>query len=115
MAVIDTKPPASRTTALAPIPEGDWISPIQVTRTVHHSSIEFTICARPGWPLPGFPEQAKHAYRKRFPALHCGLLIFAQLLVEIHQYPACCAIFLRSLRLAARTFLFLRSLGFSKC
>lgn len=69
MAVTDTKPPASRTTALAPIPEGDWISPIQVTRTMHHSSIEFTICARPGWPLPGFPEQAKHAYRRLFATL----------------------------------------------
>lgn len=69
MVVTDTEPPAARTTALAPIPEGDWSSPTQVARTVHTSSIELSICARPGWPLPGFGEQAKYAYRRLFATL----------------------------------------------
>jgi len=69
MAVTDTKPTAVRETALAPVPEGDWSSPTQVTRTVHATSIELSICARPGWPLPDFAEQARYAYRRLFGTL----------------------------------------------
>jgi enamine deaminase RidA (YjgF/YER057c/UK114 family) len=69
MAVTDTRPPVPRVAARAPVPEGDWSSPTQVARTEHASSIDLTICARPGWPLRGFSDQAKHAYRRLFAAL----------------------------------------------
>jgi enamine deaminase RidA (YjgF/YER057c/UK114 family) len=69
MIVTDTKPTAARSTALAPVPDGNWSSPTQVARTVHTASIELSICARPGWPLPGFAEQAKYAYRRLFTTL----------------------------------------------
>jgi len=82
MVVTDTKPTGTKSMALASIPEGDWSSPIQVARTVHTSSVELSICARPGWPLPGFAEQAKYAYRRLFATLHAQGATLSDLVCE---------------------------------